>query len=238
MGKLGVIGGMGPLATELLYRRIIEKTDAKCDQEHIDMIILSHASMPDRTKAIKSGDTHEVFTALLSDAKMLENNGADAIAIPCNTSHFFWKPLQAEMEIPVINMVRKTVERIKKNNENIKKVGLLATDGTLYTGIYKHECEKLGIECVYPDEETQKQVMNIIYNRIKAGDNGSPEDFTKIDEFLKNAGCEAAILACTELSCFSQIHSLGSFYVDALDVLCEEAILMCGGKVKATADKK
>ena len=237
MGKLGVIGGMGPLATELLYRRIIEKTDAKCDKEHIDMIILSHASMPDRTTAIKSGETHEVFKELLSDAKMLENNGVDAIAIPCNTSHFFWKPLQAEMDIPVINMVRKTVERIKANNENIKKVGLLATDGTLYTGIYRQECEALGIECVYPDDETQKQVMNIIYNRIKAGDNGSPEDFAKIDEFMKKSGCEAAILACTELSCFAKIHSLDSFYVDALDILCEEAILMCGGKVKKTTDK-
>lgn len=230
MGKLGVIGGMGPLATQLLYKRIIEKTDAKCDQEHIDMIILSHAGMPDRTKAIKSGNTHEVFSALLDDAKMLERNGADAIAIPCNTSHFFWKPLQAETEVPVINMVRKTVERIKE--KNIKRVGLLATDGTLYTGVYKHECEKLGIECVNPDEETQKYIMNIIYNRIKAGDNGTPEDFAEIDAFFKNAGCEAGILACTELSCFAEIHKLDSFYIDALDILCEESIVMCGGKLK------
>lgn len=238
MGKLGVIGGMGPLATELLYKRIIEKTDAKCDQEHIDMIILSHASMPDRTTAIKSGNTHEVFTALLSDAKMLETNGVDAIAIPCNTSHYFWKPLQAEIEIPIINMVRKTVEKIKKSNENIKKIGLLATDGTIYTGIYKHECEKLGIECINPDEKTQKQVMNIIYNQIKAGISGNREDFSCIDEYLKNAGCEAAILACTELSCFAQIHSLPDFYVDALDVLCEESIISCGGKLKNTDNEK
>lgn len=232
MGKLGVIGGMGPLATQLLYKRIIEKTDAKCDQDHIDMIILSHAGMPDRTKAIKSGNTHEVFSALLNDAKMLEKNGVSAIAIPCNTSHYFWKPLQAEMEVPVINMVRSTVERIKTSNGNIKKIGLLATDGTLYTGIYKHECEKLGIECVNPNKETQKLIMNIIYNRIKAGDNGTREDFSGIDEYFKTIGCEAAILACTELSCFAEIHKLDDFYVDAMDILCEEAIVMCGGKLK------
>ena len=164
MGKLGVIGGMGPMATQVLYKEIIERTDVKCDQEHIDMIILSHASMPDRTAAIKSGNTHEVFANLLADAKMLENNGVDAIAIPCNTSHFFWKPLQAEIEVPIINMVRCTVERIKKENPSIKKVGLLATDGTVYTGIYNKECEKLGIECVAPEEDIQKIVMDIIYN--------------------------------------------------------------------------
>lgn len=232
MGKLGVIGGMGPMATQVLYKEIIERTDVKCDQEHIDMIILSHASMPDRTAAIKSGNTHEVFANLLADAKMLENNGVDAIAIPCNTSHFFWKPLQAEIEVPIINMVRCTVERIKKENPSIKKVGLLATDGTVYTGIYNKECEKLGIECVAPEENIQKIVMDIIYNQIKIGEKGSMEDFMKIDSYLKKAGCEAAILACTELSCFREFHKLDSFYTDAMEVLCEEAITRCGGKLK------
>lgn len=234
MGKLGVIGGMGPLATQLLYKKIIEKTEVKCDQEHIDMIILSHASMPDRTAAIKSGNTHEVFSALLKDAQMLEQNKVDAIAIPCNTSHYFWKPLQAEVEVPVINMVRKTVQRIKKENPNIKKVGLLATDGTVYTGIYAHECEKLDIECITPYKEIQELVMNIIYKQIKVGKRGSVEDFARIDSYLKQNGCEAGILACTELSCFRENNTLPKFYYDALDILCEEAILFCGGKLKKT----
>lgn len=232
MGKLGVIGGMGPLATQLLYRRIIEKTDAKCDQDHIDMIILSHASVPDRTAAIKSGHTSKVFHALLTDAQMLERNGADAIAIPCNTSHFFWEPLQAELEIPIINMVRETAKRMKHIHPDAKKVGLLATDGTIYTGIYAHECEKLGYECINPDEQTQKIVMDIIYNQIKVGKEGSMEDFMKIEKYLKYAGCEAAILACTEFSCFAENHKLSDFYVDAMDVLCEESVLLCGGKLK------
>ncbi len=89
MSKLGVLGGMGPLATQLLYKMIIENTEASCDQEHIDMIILSHAKIPDRTAAIKSGNTKEVFHALLDDIIMLGKNGCTAIAIPCNTSHYF-----------------------------------------------------------------------------------------------------------------------------------------------------
>lgn len=232
MGKLGIIGGMGPLATQLLYKNIIEKTDAVCDQEHIDMIILSHATMPDRTEAIKSGETQKVFEKLLDDAKMLEKNGMSAIAIPCNTSHYFWQKLQNEVEIPIINMVRKTCEYIKRTNPEIRKVGLLATDGTVYTGIYAKECEKLGIECLNPRDDIQKIVMDIIYNQIKSGKKGNIEDFNIIDDYLKSEGCGAGILACTELSVFSQIHGLDSYYVDALDVLTEEAILACGKKIK------
>lgn len=232
MKKLGVIGGMGPMATQVLYKRIIEKTDAKCDQEHIDMIILSHASIPDRTSSIRSGDTKKLLNILIDDAKMLESNGVCAIAIPCNTSHYFIESLQKSVKVPIINMVRETVQHIKNTNPDIKKVGVLATDGTLFTGIYKKECERLGIECIVPDSETQKIVMSIIYDQIKAGEKGNMDDFLKIDEFLKSAGCEAGILACTELSCFAKNYTLDSFYVDALEILCDKSILLCGGRLK------
>ena len=232
MGKLGVIGGMGPMATQLFYKNIIEMTDAKSDQEHIDMIILSHASVPDRTTAIKGGETNKVFNVLLEDAKMLEENNVSAIAIPCNTSHFFWEKLQSEVNVPIINMVRETVISIKNKNPDIKKIGLLATDGTVFTKIYNKECDALGIECVTPDDDVQKVVMDIIYNQIKKGEIGSMSDFEKIDIFLKKSGCESAILACTELSCFKANHELTDFYVDAMQVLCEKSILMCDGNLK------
>ncbi len=232
MGKLGVIGGMGPMATQLFYKNIIEMTDAKADQEHIDMIILSHASIPDRTSSIKNGDTDKVFDVLIEDAKILEENNVSAIAIPCNTSHFFWDRLQKEVNVPIINMVRETVCAIKEKNPDIKKIGLLATDGTVFTKIYNKECDELGIECVIPDENIQKIVMDIIYNQIKKGENGRMDDFEKIDIFLKKSGCEAAILACTELSCFKSNHELTDYYVDAMQILCEKSILMCGGKLK------
>jgi len=232
LGKLGIIGGMGPMATQLLYKRIIEKTDAQCDQEHIDMIILNHSTIPDRTEAIKSGNTDDVFSLLFADAKMLQNNGVSAIAIPCNTSRYFWENLQGKIDIPIINMVRATVKSIKNAKPNIRKIGLLATDGTVFTGIYKKECDMLGIECINPDEETQRIVMSIIYEQIKVGKKGSIEDFSKIDKFLKNSGCEAAILACTELSCFRENHGLSDYYVDALEVLADEAITISGGKIR------
>ena len=236
MKKLGVIGGMGPQATELLYQKIISMTDAHCDQEHIDMIILSHAAMPDRTEAIRSGHTETVFSLLAQDAKLLETCGADYIAIPCNTSHYFYEELQKQVNIPIIHMVREAVKRVQERDPSIKKVGLLATDGTLFAGIYKNECKKRGLECVYPDAETQKIVMKIIYDQIKAGEKGSIDDFGEIDTYLKKNGCEAAILACTELSCFKNYHALDRFYLDALDVLCEESVRLCGGKLKEEFD--
>ncbi len=232
MKKLGIIGGMGPLATQLLYKEIIEKTDAKCDQEHIDMVILNHASMPDRTKAIMSGDTKTVLELLKKDVAFLENANAEAIAIPCNTSHYFFNELQAYSNIPIINMVRETVLKVIEKNPDCKKIAILATDGTIFTGIYKRECELNGVEAFEPDKEHQKLVMNIIYEQIKKGLPGSDDDFERIDKHLKENGCDGAILACTELSCYAKQGRVSDFYTDALDVLCEKAIEACGGRIK------
>ena len=232
MKKLGILGGMGPLATQLLYKMIIENTEASCDQEHINMIILNHATIPDRTTAIKSGNFDDILAVLTADAKFLEQSGCTAIAIPCNTSHYFYNNIQSQIGIPVINMIQSSIESIKKSNPDIKKIGILGTDGTLFSDIYKKECEKLNLEAVYPDSDIQKIVMDIIYNQIKKGEKGNPGDFEKIDSHLKEQGCDAAILACTELSCYKENHSLPPFYTDALEILCKKSIIMCDGTLK------
>ncbi|MDO4617885.1 MAG: amino acid racemase [Clostridia bacterium] len=228
---LGIIGGMGPAATDLLYRRIIDRTDAECDQEHIDMVILNHASMPDRTEAIKSGNTEKVISLLRSDLHFLKNAGCEVVAIPCNTSHYFLSSLKAD-GTEVMNMVRLTSEYVKKLGR--KKVAVLATDGTIGTGLYEKELNRAGVEYVAPDGETQKIVMKIIYDQIKKGFPGREEDFMKIHHFIKNQGCDGAILACTELSVFRDMAGLTDFYTDALEVLTESTILACGAKLKET----
>lgn len=232
MKKLGIIGGMGPLASQLLYKEIIEKTDATKDQEHIDMIILNHASMPDRTEAIKSSDTDKVKNLLLADIEFLEHGGVEVVAIPCNTSHYFIEELQKKTKLSIINMVRETVEKIVRENRSVKKIGVLATDGTVFSGIYERECKRLGVEYFVPDEVHQKIVMKIIYEQIKKGIPGSIDDFDKIDRHLKENGCDFGILACTELSCFREQANLNDFYIDALDVLSDCAITLCDAKLK------
>jgi aspartate racemase len=230
---LGVLGGMGPLATQLFYKMIIQRTDAACDQQHLNMIILSHATMPDRTTEIMAGRTENLFDLLLQDVKMLEANGAGVIAIPCNTSHVLADRLQSFTGIPIINMVRETVAHISERvKEECDKIAVLATDGTINTGLYQNELLKKGIEPVVPSPESQKLVMKIIYDGVKNGGVIDFSDFLKVQDEIFGQGCKGAILACTELSCFKEMYNLPDFYIDAMGILSEQSILACGGKVK------
>lgn len=230
---LGVLGGMGPLATQLFYRMIIEKTDAKCDQEHLNMILLSHATMPDRTREIMEGRTDELLELLLADAKMLEANGAGVIAIPCNTSHVLLARLQEKIGIPIINMVEETVRQIAETRQGeALRVAVLATDGTINTGLYQKALENEGITPVTPTPASQKLVMKIIYDGVKNGGTIDFGDFLTVQKEIFEQECQAAILACTELSCFREMYNLPGFYIDAMDVLTSRSILDCGGKIK------
>ena len=228
--RLGILGGMGPQATQDFYQRILDRTDAACDQEHLPTLILSDTAIPDRTTAILGGDAEECYRRLLSDAKMLERGGCTVLAIPCNTSHYFVDRLQQELEAPIIHMPRETVARLER--EGRRKVGILGTDGTVQTGVYQKECDARGIEGVAPPPEVQKTVMSIIYDEIKRGETGSREKFAVIARWLRGAGCDGAVLACTELSVFRTYHGLPAYYMDAMDVLAEECIVTCGYKLR------
>ena len=140
--RLGILGGMGPQATQVFYQRILDKTDARRDQEHLPTLIWSDTGMPDRTQAILSGQTEPVYQRLLADARLLEREGCTVLAIPCNTSHYFADRLQRELSIPLMNMIRLTAAAMKKRG--CRRVGLLATDGTVRTGIYQAECAAQG----------------------------------------------------------------------------------------------
>ena len=224
--KLGILGGMGPQATQMFYQFVLDRTDAARDQDHLPAVILSDTKIPDRTAAILSGQGEAVYARLLADARTLESCGCTAIAIPCNTSHFFVDRLQGDVSVPVIHMIREAAKELAAQGK--KRPGILATDGTIRSGLYQAECAALGMEAVTPDEVTQELVMSIIYDEIKQGEQGSREKFARIDRAIRSAGCDCALLACTELSVFSAYHTLPSFYVDAMMVLAERAVTRCG----------
>ncbi len=228
--RLGILGGMGPQATQIFYQRVLDRTEAECDQEHLPTLILSDTEMPDRTEAILGGTGEKVYQRLLEDARLLEREGCTAIAIPCNTSHYFVDELQKELTVPIIHMVRETCKVLKARG--CKRVGILATDGTVRTHTYQKECAALGFEGVTPDEATQKLVMSVIYDEIKKGEKGSREKFAAIDRALRAMGCDAAILGCTELSVYRVYHGLPDFYVDAMEVLVERSITACGKRLR------
>ncbi|MCI8645334.1 MAG: amino acid racemase [Firmicutes bacterium] len=229
---LGVIGGMGPLASQLFYKMVIEKTDAQRDQDHINMIILSHATMPDRTEAIKEGRLEELLLRFSQDLQLLQESGADYAAIPCNTSHVLIDRLQEEHSLPVLNMIQITAQNIGKRLEKGAKVGIMATDGTIKQNLYQKECKKLGLTPVVPSSESQKRVMKIIYEGVKKGEPVDYNDFEAVERELRGKGCCCVIMACTELSCFKEQQGLSDFFVDAMEELAEESILLCGKKLR------
>ena len=220
---LGVIGGMGPLATSLFYDMIIDKTGAKRDQDNLNMIILNHADMPDRTGAILSGETEEVRRKMLKDAMILELQGCDAIAVTCNTAHYFVDMIEKDVNIPFIHMIRETARELRKDFSG-KPVAILATDGTIRTGLYQKEFEKNGILPYVPSEECQKKVMYTIYERIKMGKPADAAAFGEIGKELYEQGCAAAILACTELSVVKKQLALDSFYRDPMEIMADRCI--------------
>lgn len=229
---LGVIGGMGPLATQLFYKMVIEHTDARKDQEHINMVILNHATMPDRTEAIIEGRLDELLERLKEDADILEKSGADYIAIPCNTCHVLIDELQAQTSLPVINMIQAAVREVLQSHGKGARAGIMATDGTIKTGLYQKECEARGIIPLKPSPENQKLVMKIIYDGVKDGSPIDYDDFEKVEQELRELGCDCVIMACTELSYFKEQYQLSDYFVDPMGAMATEAIKLCHKKLR------
>ncbi|MBR0146391.1 MAG: amino acid racemase [Eubacterium sp.] len=225
---LGILGGMGPEATSVLYKRITDRTVVSCDQEHINILIYSHAGLPDRTGCILCGEGEQLWDMLAKDVQLLKNAGCEYLAVPCNTCHYFGDRFREAMDGHFIDMIRETANYVAKRRYH--KVGVLATDGTVRADLYRKELAALDVEAIYPDEKHQKDVMTLIYDQIKRGEKGDKHLFQGIAQHMHARGCEAVVLACTELSVFAVNHELtGGFYIDAMEALAERCIESCGG---------
>lgn len=223
---LGILGGLGPMATAYFYELVIAHTHVAKDQDHIDMVISSKATTPDRTAFILGKSNDDPFVVMEAEAHRLVTFGADVIAIPCNTAHYFYQRLEDVIPIHILNMVGDTVERAKQMG--CTKVGILATDGTVQTETYQLVCREHGLDCMVPDEEGQRGVMRVIYENIKAGEPPNMEWFNMAANQLFKGGCTAIILGCTELSLLKKEGLLDSRYIDSMEVLADAAIRACG----------
>lgn len=235
---LGVVGGMGPLATQLFYKMIIENTQAHKDQDHINMIILNHASMPDRTQAIMNGNLPDLLQRLETDTGILEHAGADYLVIPCNTCHVLAPEIQQQTAVKMINMIETAADYVAEKYGKQAKVGIMATDGTIKMGMYQKACRARNLEPVIPTAESQKLVMKIIYEGIKDEGEIDYSDFETVERELRDAGCDCVIMACTELSCFKEMYKLPDYFVDAMEVTAKKAITLCGRKIREEKNDK
>ncbi len=227
---LGIIGGMGPMATADLYRKIVSLTVAANDREHIHVLIDSNTNIPDRTAAILSGG-EDPLPELTKSARLLEQAGAEILMMPCNTAHFFYDGVCAATSLPVLHMLRLTAKEI--NAKGLGKVALLATDGTVKTGIYARLFEENGIPFLTPDEAGQKAVMDMIYKGVKAG--VADYDCSAVRAALEEMtvrGAEAFVLGCTELPLAFADYHLDVPSVDPTLVLARAAVEAAGYAVK------
>ena len=224
---IGIIGGMGPMASQLFYKMVTEHTAAERDQDHINLILLSDASMPDRTAAILSGQYQGPEEQLLSDARLLEQCGCTAIAITCNTAHFFADRIADKIGIPILHMIRETAATLASRCPG-GRVGILATDGTIQTGLYQKALEARGLTPWTPPADIQKEVMHQIYDRVKKGLPCDRESWARIEAACRAAGCAAVVLACTELSVIKADEGLEDWYVDPMETLARKVIETAG----------
>lgn len=228
---VGVLGGLGPMASVYFYEMVVNMTDAKTDQEHVDMIITNRATTPDRTAFIVGSSDEDPSDILIDDAKKLEKYGVDFIVMTCNTAHYFYEKISNAVNIPLINIVEETIKHAKSNNH--KKLGILATTGNIKTNLYQSMCEKYDIDYLVLDENRQSKVMEIIYDDIKSGKPANMDKFNSIVNYLKENNCDGVILGCTELSILKSDNNLdGSFYIDSLEILARETIIRSKRKLK------
>lgn len=227
---VGIIGGMGPLATVDLFGKIVENTDAAADQQHIHVIVDNDPAVPDRTAALLYGGA-DPFPLMLKSAKRLQSAGAELLIMPCVTGHSYLDALRRGVNVPILNMLTVTCDTMVRSG--IKRAALFATTGTVKTGIYDRVCAQYGIELLKPEDSEQQAVMDIIYRGVKTGarqyDGGS---VNAIAQKLLDAGAQTVILGCTELPIAYERFGLGFPHIDPTLELARKTVVMAGGRVK------
>jgi aspartate racemase len=229
--KLGIIGGMGPLATSIFFSRIIDSTEATKDQEHIWTVISSHSTMPDRTSVIVEKLDHDVIIQAVSeDIRIMEAANVERISIPCNTFHYFYDEVQNLTDIPIINMIDETMKEFSLKYG--KKALVLSTVGTKQAGVYEKYAKPNNIEILDLDEKYVTQINDLIYEIKSTNIVDRPDFIELLEELFEVYNPDGIILSCTELS----LMPLGKFannkVLDAMDILVRESILQTGYQLK------
>lgn len=229
---IGILGGMGPMATADLFRKIVAMTKADCDNDHIRIYIDDNSAIPDRTAAILSGGKDPVEE--MSDSlKKLVSCGADCILMPCNTAHYFLPRLQEQTDVPFISMLEATAKACADRFLG-KTAAILATKGTLATGLYEKALTAQNVSYLIPDVWEQDALMGVIYDGVKA--DAAPETYRAameaVLERLMARGTDYFILGCTELPLAAELLDLQVSTVDPTAELAKASIRFCGYEVK------
>ena len=214
------------MATVQFMKMMITMTDADIDQQHIPMLVANCPQIPDRTSFILDNTKADPVLPMIEAGRFLSRSGAAEIAIPCITAHSFHDEMQEALDIPLINGVEETVRYLVQCG--IEKAGIMATEGTVRTGLFSKALHKFGIEAVYPDEVHQKFVTGLIYRDVKAGRNPNIQELWRIQQHLTEQGAQVILLGCTELSVIDKSVISRSVFLDVMEVLARYCVKRFG----------
>jgi aspartate racemase len=242
--KVGVVGGVGPAATVDFMQKLVRSTPATRDQEHIKLLVEQNPQIPDRTENLLGGGP-DPTVSLYATCKKLEAGDVDIIAIPCNTAHAFVERIQPYLNVPIVNMLTVSVEYLRTAFPKLREVGLLATTGTIMSGVYRKALEAHGLKQIVPSDGLQARVMNAIYGErgAKAGFMSGEciDDVTAAVDELSERGVEVIVLGCTELPLLlpdGEVRSGGGRVVnlvDPTDILAKRCVAYALGNVGSKA---
>lgn len=222
---LGIIGGLGPAATVYFMDLVTSMTKAEADREHLEILVHSAPSTPDRTEYILNKAADNPIPRIIEVGRGLVRMGADVIAIPCMTAHAFHDEIQHSIDVPVLNGITLTAKALC--DSGVKKAGVMATDGTIKTMLFQNELTRFGIEAVTPCARGQEKVMSLIYDDIKTGRAPDMIKFKEIKEELLQNEAECIILGCTELSLIKRDMAIGNGFADTTEILAWHSIYEC-----------
>jgi aspartate racemase len=227
--SLGILGGMGPQATADLFQKIIDLTDAASDSEHMRIYIDNHPQIPDRIAAILKG-IGDPLPALTESLSKLEACGADIIAIPCVSAHFFLPSLQKAAKSQILDMLELIVQACHKRFPG-QRAGLLSSVATARAGLVSKRLESAGIPTISPRPDHQLQLGDLILHVKAKQIEQIPEPFKMITAEMHKRGADYFILGCTELPIITQTYDFPYLFLDATQELALGAIMACGGKI-------
>jgi aspartate racemase len=222
---IGILGGMGPLATADLYRKIIETTPAAIDQEHIPVVIYADPRVPDRTDALLHGG-EDPTPWLVSGARALSDMGADFIIIPCNTAHAFVEQVRPAVDRPILSMIDAAADEIRLFHPNARTVGLLATSGTISAELYQRALQARGIDVIVPDDDVQRRCVMAAIKEVKSGRGTNTATLLLVEasEHLVARGADLLLEACTEIPIALQQRHVKPPLLDATAALARTAV--------------
>lgn len=225
---IGVLGGMGPEATNQLCALITAHTPVSRDQDHIPVITFNNSLIPARVQAVNGDGGTSPVPEIVRTAQVLERAGADFLLMPCNLAHFFIEEVQAGVRIPLLNMIEETVKYTVERYPQCRQAGLLASTPTIECGIYDKAFSKHGVRLLAPDARAQEdEVMKAIYGSdgIKCGHKTAPRALLKgAAERLVAAGADVIIAGCTEVSLVLKPENSPFVVIDPLEIIARVAV--------------